>query len=1013
MSVREDSVAEDNLLLNETATNSAGEKIKGELDPVTEEELDEVKEQLNELSDDVYKVSDEEGEIEETDYIPFNDISDVEQPKKKTLLSSIIEKLKSTFLPKTWGHIELIQSSDVLAIKDKEVDATASDNNITANHYPSSNKILDNNGKTITSFESIVQTDGTIKAKVYSRNYDTNGNFLGENYITVNKEKSGNSSYGVADKRAFRKAIETIDQMGIRIPANSDLDDYVTAGTYYVENNSDAGTISNMPLGVAYSGKLIVLDMDSNVRVDQLYISNYNGTGDLVHMYARQIDNNGVARPWREITAPHTYEVGTSIPSNADLNDYITAGVYKIAPTSITSTISNMPVQKAGKLVVLSGISVNEDWFIQMYYDHEGIIYVRRRNNSPAWSEWKQFASTDDISPANVGNGYAEATVSGSAITATITGFKLRAGVIVALKITTTIGSACTLNINNTGAKTVTLWNNENPSVGKPIRYGINLFMYDGTYYRCIGFDRTPMVGVQDYVADTSGNELIEWGYGSNKAQLKYNIGANKLLWNYYKNSAWRGDKQLIDVVGKQTMEGWLGLKVGAGRTIVSGAHSLGVSDTIPNILNELRFSNGAWGSFNLGTAYAKDYTTIPTGWYNYFYIPHGVGGEDWSTPTSWNADSVKYGTLMLFGMNNTNGMFRIRWQLSNDDVAVSELEDLQKGNCYVGTCTTEGATKDKVATVDGNFVLRKGVRVAIKFSNSNTYSNVTTSPITLNVNGTGAKNIWYNTTHSGAGNTGTSNNAYGFANRYNYYIYDGTYWVWDSKSSDDNNTYSNQSLGNGYGTCTTAEATIAKVVTLSGYNLTINGYVSVKFTYAVPANATMNINSKGAKNIWYRGANITANVIKAGDLATFIYDGTRYQLVGIDRDSVDKRNCISMSDLVFGSTVTFVNTSSNYTVRGDINGNMLHFNMEINFSANGTIPMYSDSTGGFFIIKGYSMFAWTMVHVEYNGNYVPAFCGSGTYNGTQGICVRLRKSLAVTTGTPLKLCFDGVLNVT
>ena len=77
MSVRGDSVSEKNLLLNETATNNAGEKIKGELDPVTEEELDEVKEQLNELSDDVYKVSDEEGEIEETDYIPFNDISDV------------------------------------------------------------------------------------------------------------------------------------------------------------------------------------------------------------------------------------------------------------------------------------------------------------------------------------------------------------------------------------------------------------------------------------------------------------------------------------------------------------------------------------------------------------------------------------------------------------------------------------------------------------------------------------------------------------------------------------------------------------------------------------------------------------------------------------------------------------------------------------------------------------------------------------------------------------------------
>ena len=59
---------------------------------------------------------------------------------------------------------------------------------------------------------------------------------------------------------------------------------------------------------------------------------------------------------------------------------------------------------------------------------------------------------------------------------------------------------------------------------------------------------------------------------------------------------------------------------------------------------------------------------------------------------------------------------------------------------------------------------------------------------------------------------------------------------------------------------------------------------MAVKFTYAVPANSTMNINSRGAKEIWHRGAKITANKIKAGDLATFVYDGTRYQLVANDR---------------------------------------------------------------------------------------------------------------------------------
>ena len=100
--------------------------------------------------------------------------------------------------------------------------------------------------------------------------------------------------------------------------------------------------------------------------------------------------------------------------------------------------------------------------------------------------------------------------------------------------------------------------------------------------------------------------------------------------------------------------------------------------------------------------------------------------------------------------------------------------------------------------------------------------------------------------------------------------------------SPDNNTTYTPQKLGFGYGTCGTAAATAAKAVTLSGYEIVTNGIVAVKFTYAVPASATLNINSKGAKNIYYRGAAITSGVIGAGDIATFIYDGTQYQLLSV-----------------------------------------------------------------------------------------------------------------------------------
>lgn len=89
--------------------------------------------------------------------------------------------------------------------------------------------------------------------------------------------------------------------------------------------------------------------------------------------------------------------------------------------------------------------------------------------------------------------------------------------------------------------------------------------------------------------------------------------------------------------------------------------------------------------------------------------------------------------------------------------------------------------------------------------------------------------------------------------------------------------------LGQGYGTCTTGTTTAAKVVTLSSYELVTGGIVSVKFDNAVGASATMNINGKGAKPIYYRGSAIVTGVIGAGDVTTFIYDGSKYIYLGTD----------------------------------------------------------------------------------------------------------------------------------
>ena len=148
----------------------------------------------------------------------------------------------------------------------------------------------------------------------------------------------------------------------------------------------------------------------------------------------------------------------------------------------------------------------------------------------------------------------------------------------------------------------------------------------------------------------------------------------------------------------------------------------------------------------------------------------------------------------------------------------------------YYGTCATAAGTKDKVVTVstDQNFSLKVGTVVGVKFSYTNTYSSATANPITLNVNNTGAKNIWYNTTHSGAGNTGAATQIYGYANRMIYYMYDGTYWVWINYGVLDGNTNTVPSAQ-----CETAAATAAKTASLTNHTLTANTYCHFNIRYA------------------------------------------------------------------------------------------------------------------------------------------------------------------------------------
>lgn len=96
------------------------------------------------------------------------------------------------------------------------------------------------------------------------------------------------------------------------------------------------------------------------------------------------------------------------------------------------------------------------------------------------------------------------------------------------------------------------------------------------------------------------------------------------------------------------------------------------------------------------------------------------------------------------------------------------------------------------------------------------------------------------------------------------------------------------------YGTCATAAATAAKVVTLSGntnWKLVPGSTVTVKFTYTNTAsNPTLNVAGTGAKPIWVNTAVITtSNLAYAGSASRpikYVYNGTQYVCMGWSGDN-------------------------------------------------------------------------------------------------------------------------------
>lgn len=161
--------------------------------------------------------------------------------------------------------------------------------------------------------------------------------------------------------------------------------------------------------------------------------------------------------------------------------------------------------------------------------------------------------------------------------------------------------------------------------------------------------------------------------------------------------------------------------------------------------------------------------------------------GNDAATPTlnvnSTGAKSIRIGNTTS---NSTTNVFR--WSTNTlitfvysgsyyyfiSAQSAASATDPDGGGSWYGTSSTGATTAAKISTVT-IYKLTMGARVSIAFSNANTVEGL----LTLNINGTGAKNIYFD-----GSVTSSTNPLLWDANEIITFVYDGNYYHFVSRSN-------------------------------------------------------------------------------------------------------------------------------------------------------------------------------------------------------------------------------------
>lgn len=187
-----------------------------------------------------------------------------------------------------------------------------------------------------------------------------------------------------------------------------------------------------------------------------------------------------------------------------------------------------------------------------------------------------------------------------------------------------------------------------------------------------------------------------------------------------------------------------------------------------------------------------------------------------------------------------------------------------------------------------------------------------------------------------------------------------------------------NVDLGQAYGVSSN-NSNATRTSSISGFKLKRGGIVAIKFTTDIDiTNPDLNISSTGSKPIYYRGSALPRGTVNAGDTVTFIYDGTYYHVISIDKDDI-----VDVSDGTANDGEVVFTRRSGDTVTLNFNHTHSQYALASSLSAVATSGEYSDLLNKPTIPTETTVNGWGFTK---NTGTITGITMNGASKGTNGV---------------------------